>query len=182
MSDTTRIELLKPVDISKPKLDKNYLQMIVTHTDLNNGKTDGKKIMDFVTPKDVWSTLQAAKPGDKFEISREKQNGYWQWVGIKALDASTPSATPQATSPATVARTTPAKTERVGNWETPNERAAKQVYIVRQSSLKEALTLAIHQAEGGEVTVEDVTKIAKQFENFVFGDGIAELVSDDLPE
>jgi hypothetical protein len=72
---------------------------------------------------------------------------------------------------------------RVGSWETPDERAKKQVYIVRQSSIGAAIDyLDKFREADAEVAVSDVLRVATQFENFVFGQtGVAGL-ENDFPE
>lgn len=171
MSQVT-IKLLKSVDITKPNASKSYKQMVVTHTD---GKdTTGKKIFDFSTPKHVWDTLAAAKEGDAFVITREKdakEGKYWEWKDIGPADA-TAVAAPVAAAPSA---TVPAK---VGNWETSDERAKKQVYIVRQSNIAQAISL--HTARG-DLSLVSILQTAKALENYVFGDGVAGL-TDDQPE
>ena len=66
------------------------------------------------------------------------------------------------------------------NYETKEERAARQVYIIRQSSLSTAVELL-----GQGKSVADVIATAKQFEAYVFSkaegvDAINEL-QDDIP-
>jgi cell division protein FtsW (lipid II flippase) len=115
-----------------------------------------------------------------YTVGRVKVNGYWNWTSIKVADAAAAKQiAAQVTSPAaTQPRAVAAKPERVGSWETPDERSAKQVYIVRQSSIANAIALV----GAGKAEVSQVLKIAKQFEDFVFASGIEGLVSDDLPE
>jgi len=178
----TRIELLKKVDVSKPKADKNYQQMIVTHTDLVNGKTDGKKLFDF-TAKAVWGTLLTANPGDVFEVERNKNDkGYWEWTGIKPSIKTDTDAPAQAVTSSTrpAASAAPSKSERVGSWETPEERAVKQIYIVRQSNINSALEYAKHNRVGKEITADYVLNVAKVFEDYVFDSARPEV--NDQPE
>lgn len=185
---TIRIQLLKAVDITKPNASKTYQQMVVTHNDLGSGKLEGKKIFDFSTPKDVWETLKNAAPLSFFEVDRQKdakEGKYWEWKAIRAIDGAavaTPASTASAqtvTSPTAAPASTPA---RVGNWETPEERNAKQVYIVRQSSITAAISYLNNFNDPSVVAVSDVLKVAAQFEAFVFGQtGVAGL-DNDIPE
>jgi hypothetical protein len=178
---TVRIEILKKVDVSKPNPAKDYQQMIVTHTDLSNGKTDGKKLVDFRSNA-VWGTLLAAQPGDVYKVERAKNDkGYWEWTGIskdaKSGDDQVP--TSSATSQAVTRPTGNKATERVGSWETPDERAARQVYIVRQSSISSAVEIL--KATNKPFGTNAVITLAKELETYVFGAGIDALV-DDQPE
>jgi hypothetical protein len=181
---TVKIKLLGLVEITKPNASKQYLQMVVTHQEVGKDKPDGKKIFDFNTPKEVWNTLKTATPGQYFEVDRQKdakEGKYWEWKAIRATDgaaAITSAPTPTATVP--VSTTPSAPTARVGNWETPEERAAKQVYIVRQSSLTAAIAY-LNSVNSDTHTEEDVIQYAKRFENYVLGSGVAGLTND-IPE
>jgi hypothetical protein len=90
--------------------------------------------------------------------------GYWDWVSIGGDNAVS------ETKPASAASGT-----RVtgSNYETKEERAQRQILIVRQSSLSSAVELL-----GPGKSVDDVINVAKQFEAYVFGDTEA---SDDIP-
>ena len=52
-------------------------------------------------------------------------------------------------------------------YETPEERAKRQVLIVRQSSLSSAIELL--KTDKKSPTVPEVLQVAKQFEAYVFG-------------
>jgi len=180
---TIRIKILQPALVTQPDPSKTYKQMIVTHLDLSNGKPDGKKLIDIYS-KGVWSELLNVKEGEVYEIEREKNaKGYWEWKKVtlskaEATDASpttASSATSRSSAGATGSRAdvTPA---RVGSWETPEERSAKQVYIVRQSSITNAIAFLKIEGDAG-TEVKEVIAIAKQFEDYVFG-GVADLTND----
>lgn len=138
-----------------------------------NGKIEGKKLVSFVY-KDVFEKLANASPGDLFQIKSEKvlnekdQKEYWQWTEIasggKSLGGSE-GVTGQTTSPKTVARS---------SYETPEERAARQIYIVRQSSLSTAVELVKATYPKGvpvDFAIEAIIDIARQFEAYVFEKG-----------
>ena len=145
-----RITVLK-VNIQKVK---NYETAEVSYK-TDDGKTKGMKVLSFLQ-KEVFATLQSCEPGDVLDASFEQNNkGYWQFssvtkTGDKASTASVPATAPSA----------PAK----GNWETSEERANRQVLIVRQS----CLSTAVDFLGGKKVTEEDVIKTAKTFEAYVF--------------
>jgi len=179
---TTRIKILQPVTVSQPDPSKSYKQMIVTHLDLNTGKPDGKKLVD-IYAKSVWPQLLAAKEGEVYEVEREKNaKGYWEWKSVTLSAAAATDAAPQTATSPTTSAARPANavgkaTERVGSWETPEERALKQVYIVRQSSIANAIALLAVEGPGITPDVEWVIATAKTFENYVF-DGVATLTND----
>jgi hypothetical protein len=144
----------------------------------DQGKTEGKKVMSF-TNEAVFNILKVAKTGDAFNVVTEKdKNNYWQWTSV------TP-ATGGATAPTTATAAYPASDKAIptprSTYETPEERAKKQVYIVRQSSISSALEYS--KSVKALKTVEDVIKVAQQFEAFVFGeeydDGTVFTMKDD---
>ena len=144
------------------------------------GKVEGKKIMSFGASKNTYAVLSIAQPGDSYEIEVVKNDkGYNDWVsatkgGAVAATAATPTAGKAATA------------SPRGTYETPEERAQRQVLIVRQSSLSSAATVLT----AGVKTPPDadaVVSLAKRFEAYVFGtesvkqDGGASGF-DDLPD
>ena len=126
-----------------------------------DGKVDNKKLVSFAN-KEVFKTFSQAQPGDMFEVGLEKDtNGYWQWVSATASGKNTGT-----TSGATgLGRTSSSPRS---TYETPEERAARQVYIVRQSSISAAIEVAKHNNPKGVFTPHEVIDIAKEFEAFVF--------------
>jgi hypothetical protein len=127
--------------------------------------------MSFSNPT-VFNHIRDLTKGDALNVTTEKDaNGYWQWTGIGG--DNTVTETKQA-APATGGRVTGS------NYETKEERAQRQVYIIRQSSLSTAVELL-----GQGKSVDEVIATAKQFENYVFSkstgiDAINEL-EDDIP-
>lgn len=127
-------------------------------------KLEGKKVMSF-SNKEVFTTLSNSKFGDVFDVSRVKNDkGFWDWVALgtgNPVPASTPSgATPTYTAPVK-GNVTPKS-----NYETSEERAARQILIVRQSSISSAVDLAVANKIKDP---QEVIKIAKEFEEYVFG-------------
>lgn len=57
---------------------------------------------------------------------------------------------------------------RTSTYETPEERAKKQVYIVRQSSLSNALT-ALAIGAKTPPKPDEVIELARKYEDYVFG-------------
>lgn len=135
-----------------------YNQLLVTYTDLNSGKDYTQSVLSFIN-KSIYLRLKEAKVGDKFSVVNNKNDkGYWQFDSVE----------PFGTKPK--ANTSPRST-----YETPEERAQKQIYIVRQSSLTNAIALL-----GSKAKVEQVVSVARQFEQYVFGLDERESF-DDLP-
>ena len=152
---------------AKSKAGKDYNLVEVTYKNISfDGKVESKKHNQY-GDKSVFEALKSASAGDEFTILRQKDdNGYWQWVGIsKGFDsapvsnsvgsaAPKPSAAPQTAAPKS-------------NFETPEERAKRQVYIVRQSSIGHAIELL--KTDNKTPDVQDVLATAKIFEQYVFG-------------
>ena len=135
-----------------------YNQLSVTYTDINSGKDFTQSVLSFIN-KSVYTTLKESKAGDQFSVVNNKnEKGYWQFELIEPL-GSKPKANPAPRS----------------TYETPEERAQKQIYIVRQSSLTNAISML-----GSKAKVEAVISVARQFEQYVFGLDDRESF-DDLP-
>ena len=135
-----------------------YNQLTIDYLDVNTGKEHSYKLMSFVN-KDAYLLLKSAKSGDVFYVVCNKNDkGYWQWDQV-SREAMQPKANPSPRS----------------TYETPEERAQKQIYIVRQSSLTNAIALL-----GTKAKVDAVISVARQFEQYVFGLDERESL-DDLP-
>jgi hypothetical protein len=135
-----------------------YRSAVVNFKNTDSGKVDGKTIMSF-TYKDVFKTLSEAKQGDVFDVKPVKNDkGYWDWT----------EATPAGKNTGTANRSEGFKAAVGRDFETSSERAKKQVYIVRQSSISAAISLAAAN-EQPVVTEEDIIKSAKVFEEYVLG-------------
>ena len=140
-------------------------------------KPEVKKVMPF-NYKEVFNTLKNATKGDIFIIERDKnKSGFWDWISIhtgEATDMPT-AATPQKTSPAVATK---------GSWETPEERATKQLYIIRQSCLAQAVnTLTVPAKPGTEITSNAVMDLAQEYVDFVCGTGSTQTddIGEDIP-
>jgi hypothetical protein len=147
-------------DVPKPK-GGTYEKATVVYKGFE-GKLESKALMGFATPKEVWEKVTTAKKGDCFSIDREKDPSgkYWNWIGVSRQE------TPVSTAG-------PAKAPAKPTYETPEERAQKQVYIIRQSSITNAVNLL-----GSGASVEEVLTTADRFVNYVMQNGI-EFLADD---
>ncbi len=144
-------------DVPKPK-GGTYEKATVVYKGYE-GKLESKALMGFATPKEVWEAVVKAKKGDTFSVEREKDSSgkYWNWVAINRQDM--PVKTNAAPSKPT--------------YETPDERAQRQVYIIRQSSIASAV--AMH---GPKANVNDVLKTATLFVDFVMQQSMETLEDD----
>ena len=167
------------IDVGQPnthstKNGRSYQSMEVTYKN-DSGQVQSKKLMSFSNP-DVFKQAKEWQKGDTVDVNTQKDdNGYWQWISIGA------DAIAQATSTTSNAKPTTRVTG--SNYETKEERALRQLMIVRQSSLSNAVaTLATH---GKALSSSDVVALAKQYERFVMeGDSTASAIDDlanDIP-
>jgi hypothetical protein len=151
--------LINIIDVGQPnthaaKNGRNYQSIEVTYK-AENGQVANKKLMSFSNPS-VFNHIKGLSKGATLNVTTTKDaNGYWQWTGIGGDNE--------------VADTTQSKPASGGgrvtgsNYETKEERAARQVYIIRQSSISSAVEFL-----GSGKTVDEVLAVAKQFETYVF--------------
>jgi len=155
--------LINIIDVGAPnthaaKNGRSYQSLEVTYKD-EQAQTKTKKLMSFSNPS-VFNHIKGLNKGDAVNITTTKDDaGYWQWTAIGGnAQASDSSSKPAA---AGVNRTTGS------NYETKEERAARQVYIVRQSSISAAIS-ALTVGAKSSPTSSDILKLAKEFESYVF--------------
>lgn len=152
-----------------------YKQLEVAYKG-GDGKVSSKKIMSFAAP-DVFKVLANSKQGDFFDVTTVKNDkGYWDWT----------SATNGSASGFVKAATTSSPTPR-STYETAEERAARQVLIVRQSSVSNAIEFYKLNAKK-QPSTQEIVEVAKFFEDYVFGknttpksDGGLSEMTDDIP-
>jgi hypothetical protein len=176
--------LINIIDVGAPnthaaKNGRSYQSLEVTYKD-EQAQTKTKKLMSFSNPS-VFNHIKNLGKGDAVNVVTTKDdNGYWQWTAIGG-DAVTQESTSKPAA-AGVNRTTGS------NYETKEERAARQVYIVRQSSISAAVSTLTVGAKSAP-TADSVIELAKQFEAYVFAKepektaaNIPELdLEDDIP-
>lgn len=131
------------------------------------GKIEGKKIMSFGATAGSFKTLSSAVSGDTYEVEIIKNDkGYNDWVSMTKAEAgaASPQAAPAGTGIITKgAASTPVRS----TYETPQERAEKQVFIVRQSSISAAINTLSLGAK--KLEPDAVMKLAQTYADFVFG-------------
>lgn len=177
------------------KANKPYTVVEATFKNLTfQGKVEAKKIMPFGENSNAHKALINAQNGDVFDVQVVKNSaGYNDWVevtpGVAGQETSAPKdpnagyAQPARTGPVAGATPAPARTS---TYETPEERAKKQVYIVRQSSLSAAIATLGAGAKSA-LKPSDVIAVAKEYEAFVFDtkadpvDSGFDNMDDDIP-
>lgn len=131
-----------------------YNQLSVGYTDINSGQEHTYKLMSFVN-KEAYNMLKSSKSGDEFHVVCNKNDkGYWTWQEVSVLGSQV--------------KTAKANPSPRSTYETPEERARKQLYIIRQSSITSAINYC-STIDWVEASVEDVIEIAQKFEEYVFG-------------
>lgn len=154
--------------VSKGKNGYNKLTVVYS----SNGKNSTKMLMSFTNPA-VFATMKDATSGSNWEVDVKKNGEYWEWVAVKPAGGE---ATPAANKAA------PAAGRVVGsNYETPEERKQRQLYIIKQSSISNAIeTLA--PGSKTPLNPDDVIKLAQRYVDWVYGTQDLFEQPSDLPE
>ena len=170
-----RIEIINVQAATKPtKTGKTYVQLDVAYKNLTReGKIEGKKIMPFQNP-DVHANLQKATMGQVFEVTTVKEGEYWQWSNVQEV-AKGSNMEPQ-TSAASSGYASKGTPSPKSTYETPEERAARQRLIVRQSCLSNAVETLKVDKKGVDPT--EALKLAERYVGWVFG----EVAKVDVPD
>lgn len=170
------------IDIQVPKNGGGtYPGSRLTYRETSSGKVQeqGFHNQALKFKPDVKNALVSLNTGDAIIIDKEKNDkGFWEVQSITKNDGTQA----QAQTPATSVSGAKATASPKSTYETPEERAQRQVYIIRQSSISSAVELLA--ANGGKKnTVDDVINVAKAFEAYVFGiefdDGSIAIMKDD---
>ncbi len=143
---------IKNVNIEVVKKGRNsYEKATVEYTD-EKGDTKSKPVVSFSNPA-VFAVVKDSKPGDRFNARSVEKDGYWNWAEL---------------TPVTRQEATPAKGSYVDNRETADERRMRQLMIVRQSSISNALEFLKLRGDN-TASMEDVLSTAQDFVDFVYG-------------
>lgn len=162
---------------------RSYQSLEVTYKS-DDGKVASKKLMSFVYPK-VFSAAKTWSKGDVVNIKTEKVpnkdgQSFWQWTDILGEGEEVEVASKPASSGASTG------TRVTGsNYETKEERAARQVMIVRQSSLSTSVA-ALTVGSKAAPSAQDVINYARDLEAYVLGtavdtDTFIGDIEDDIP-
>lgn len=124
-----------------------------------NGEQRSQNIMSFANPS-VFKQVQELV-GQEVEVTLTKNaQGYSEWSAIGVGESSSTVASPTST------RVTGS------NYETAEERAKKQVYIIKQSSIANAIEIA--KSDGIGLSVAGVLDIAQQLTDWVLNNNTKE--------
>lgn len=143
------------------------------------GKVEGFKVTQF---QKAFNDVAVLQPGETVEVNIEKKNGFNEWVSVSKeggpqVVASSTERVQKQPSSGDMYRS---KQSSVSTYETAEERAKKQVYIVRQSSIASAVS-ALSVGAKSSIKVSDVLSYARELEAYVFNLGGA-TGFDDIPD
>lgn len=144
---------------------KPYQVLDITYKDLDYNKVAQKKLFSFGAQKDAYDSLITAAPGDFYNIAVTKNDkGYNDWIKVDQITEA------DVKQGGTKSMPTQGKPAPRSNFETPEERANRQILIVRQSSISSAVAMLTPGAKSA-ISIEEVLKTAKALEDYVFDVG-----------
>ena len=124
----------------------------------------------------IFSQVGEMQASQSFLVDKEKNDGgCWEWQKVSPISPTD-----------VVTETSPTETKTVkaaigkSTYETPEERAKKQVYIVKQSAINYAIQ-ALSPGAKTALKTEEILVLAQKFANWVFSDNPA-LAFDDIPD
>lgn len=178
-ADTISIEI---IDVTQEqaitKKGDPYVKLVVVHKNLNFNKTDSRTIMPFGDTAKAHAVLKKAVKGEQYTISRQKPGDFWNWVEAVKAEGG-----PTETSGGNMPASRPAGANKP-QYETAEERAFKQVMIVRQSCLGYAVGTLGAGAKAA-LNPKDVIAAAEKYVEWVTSRGefpVDEVVEDGEPE
>lgn len=167
--------LIKIVSVSIERIKKgkaDYSKATVIYT--FNGQARTQNIMSFANPS-VFAKVQeweVALPEGEVNVEVGKNDaGYNEWRSIGNADSAQTNSS-QTGAPTGAAPRAATNTFSGGrDFETREERAARQVLIVRQSSLTAALKYVELGDSTEPPTTDDILEVAQKFTDWVFDNG-----------
>jgi len=149
-------------EVNVEKVQKGRSNYSVAHVNyLYNGAAKTVKIMSFSNPQ-VFDAVQKLV-GKDVEVTTTQANGYTNWSQVvEASGGGGNVGSPGSTS------------GKVSTYETAEERKLRQLYIIRQSSIANAIAFL---KDNGEMSVDNVLQTAQQFVDFVYDNNLNEASS-----
>ena len=137
----------------------SYEKGVVTYT--FNGANKTQTLMSFANPA-VFKEVKNTPSGTTLIVETTKNDkGYDQWSSVTREGAA-------SQAPAAAGSTGAATRVSGSNYETPEERKQRQLFIIRQSSISNAIELLSVGAKVPPKT-SDVLDTAQEFVDFVYG-------------
>jgi len=131
-----RIQIVQVTVSTTPTAKGSYQTAEVVYKNITyQGKVESKKVMSFGAGKDSFGVLSAATSGEQYDVNVVKNDkGYNDWVSVTRSTGEEQQQTQGTVAPGrSTGSAQPAA--RTSTYETPEERAKKQVYIIKQSAL-----------------------------------------------
>jgi len=135
----------------------------VTLTYVSGGKTSTKKFLSF---DPIFNKVKELEEGEQWDVVMEKEGDYWKWKSMEKMAAGSPQAPSEGAK----------QMSRPSTYETTEERAKKQLYIIRQSSIGYALEYS--KSVLALKSKEEVIEMAQYFMAFVVSENISEMKDD----
>ena len=166
---------------TKPTAKGSYQQLEVVYKNLTfQGKVESKKLMSFGAGASSFKALSESSAGGVYDITVVKNDkGYNDWTSATMAVPGAAASAGQTALAGSIGKTNPTPKS---TYETPEERAQRQILIVRQSSVSSAVALLTAGAKSPPKAT-DVIATAKELEAYVFGVADAGPTGfDDLPD
>lgn len=174
-----QIAILNVTITTHPTKTGSYQKADVAFKNLTyGGKVEGKVVTSFGAQEASFKVLATAQPTDVYDVTVVKNDkGYNDWTNMTKGTAGSDTA-PPAQGRSTAGSPNAPAPARNSSFETPEERAKRQVFIIRQSSISSAVA-ALSVGVKAPPNVEDVIKYAQHLAAFVVSD---EPTFDDVPD
>ena len=153
---------------------KKYGKAAVKH---DNGKGERTQYLVSFKNPEVFKRVQELV-NQTVEVENVKVGDFWEWrsINVAGVSSGTNAASPAA---GTSTRVTGS------NYETKEERAARQVMIAKQSSLDRAVEILKHNNPKDKIEADAVKALAQDLTDWVLGtkapDMSVEGMLDDIP-
>lgn len=166
---------IEVISVGKKNKEPKYSWYELVYRNDSTDKVETKKLFDFAYPL-VYKELFSSSSGDNYAVTAEKGEKYWNWVSVSKGD-------PVATAPEKGNEPVAKAYVKGNNYETSEERAARQTSIIRQSSLSNAI--ATLKTDKTVPSRDDVLSLAADYEQWVTRKTMAEHLEqfdDKLPD
>lgn len=144
--------------ISKGKT--GYEKMTINYS--AKGEPKQKTVMSFANPA-VYNTIKGLAENDLIDVEFVKDDKYFNWASVSRMATTLPGTSESPKNE--VSKAAPAARS---SYETPEERARKQVYIIKQSCLAQAVAY-VKETDSTD-NIDNVLNTAQQFVDWVLDD------------
>jgi hypothetical protein len=146
---------------------KPYKLYDLEFIDQESGREKKRQMIEFNSGA-AFQKLADSEIGSTWEVSTKpaKDPQYTDWVDATPIAAEEQEEAPKGPGKAVKAKVAGVAAPFKSTYETPEERARKQVYIVRQSSIANAIA---YYKDNNAGTVANILALSKEFEAYVFG-------------